>query len=313
MDRAFGNPDNGGAALKAGADVRQIRPRILLVGGNTRQSRERVAAFGGRSGAQLFQDIISSILPGAAFDTVHPADGDVALPKGMALADYDGAVMSGSSLHVYHDNPMVDRQLALVRAILEAGLPMFGSCWALQVAAVVAGGEVRASPRGREIGVARKLALTSAGRAHPMYAGKAAAFDAPAMHYDEVTRVPLGAEVLAGNGHSEVQALAFNWRGGSFWGVQYHPEFDLRHLACLIRGAAESLVAQGFMRTEAEVAAYARTLEALDADPGQAPLAWQLGLDADMTNPEVRRREMANWVAHALLPAMRRRNRAAER
>lgn len=286
-----------------------MRPRILLVGGNTRESRDRIAASGGRSGAQLFQDILLRLVPGATFDTVHPADGEVTLSRGGALADYDGAVMSGSSLHVYHDSPMVGRQLGLVRAILEAGVPMFGSCWALQVATVVAGGDVRASPRGREIGIARKVALTDAGRAHPMYGGKAAVFDAPAMHYDEVARVPPGAEVLASNGHTQVQALAFAWRGGSFWGVQYHPEFDLRHLACLSRTTAEALVAQGYMRCPDDVGAYVEALETLDADPTRADIAWRLGLDADITVPDVREREVANWVVHALLPAMNRRGR----
>src|SRR6266403_1796200 len=59
-----------------------------------------------------------------------------------------------------------------------AKVPSFGSCWAAQMAVVAAGGMVRANPRGREMGIARKIALTPEGRGHPLYAGKGAVFDA---------------------------------------------------------------------------------------------------------------------------------------
>jgi len=59
-------------------------------------------------------------------------------------------------------------QLDLARAAFAARVPSFGSCWAAQIAVVAAGGIVRANPRGREMGIARKIALTPEGRGHPM-------------------------------------------------------------------------------------------------------------------------------------------------
>ena len=55
------------------------------------------------------------------------------------------------------------RQVELARAVYKSGTPFFGSCWGLQVATVAAGGSVRQNPRGREVGIARDLTLTSAG------------------------------------------------------------------------------------------------------------------------------------------------------
>ncbi len=71
------------------------------------------------------------------------------------------------------------RQIELAKAVFAAGVPFFGSCWGLQVAVTAAGGEVRANPRGREFGFARRILLTEAGREHRLFAGKPAAFEAP--------------------------------------------------------------------------------------------------------------------------------------
>ena len=58
------------------------------------------------------------------------------------------------------------------------------------MAVVAAGGTVRANPRGREMGIARKIALTPEGRGHPLYAGKGSVFDAFISHVDEITHLP---------------------------------------------------------------------------------------------------------------------------
>jgi GMP synthase (glutamine-hydrolysing) len=83
----------------------------------------------------------------------------------------------------------------------------------LQLAAAALGGRVRTNPRGREIGVARGVALTEAGRGHPMLAGRPAVFEALCFHLDEVEAPPPGAEVLAGNAMSAVQAMALRTPG----------------------------------------------------------------------------------------------------
>ena len=80
----------------------------------------------------------------AGGDLVRAADGPITLPGGTALTEYDGCVMTGSALNVYDGGAAIDRQIDLVTAVLQAGVPFFGSCWGLQVAAVAAGGRVEA-------------------------------------------------------------------------------------------------------------------------------------------------------------------------
>lgn len=283
-------------------------PRLLVLEGNTREKCEKAAAVGAKSGGMLYRQAIDRVFPAAGCDIVYPAEADSGMPPGTALTDYDGVVMGGSGLLISSDSsPPVTRQVELARKIMESGVPFFGSCWALQVAVVAAGGGVRPSPRGRELGFARKIALTAAGRAHTLYDGKPSVFDSVAIHFDEITHLPPGAVVLAANNHSRVQALTLPYKGGNFTGVQYHPEFDLPQIARLIGRDAKQMVELGFFADEDAALSYKGQLEALHQDPGRKDLAWLLGIDDDILDDGIRYREILNWVKLTVLPYMSRR------
>ncbi|NNG04201.1 MAG: type 1 glutamine amidotransferase [Inquilinus sp.] len=280
-------------------------PRILVVEGNTKAVRDATVEAGGRVTAELYVETLEKCFPGARCDTVRPTDTDAALADSTGLADYDGIAWTGSALNIYNREPAVDRQIKLGRAALASGVPVFGSCWGLQVAVTAAGGEVAKNPIGREFGLARKIALNEAGRAHPLYDGKASVFDAVAVHKDEVVALPAGTTVLAGNGHSEVQALEFSVPGGStFWGVQYHPEFDLREISAIARRYGTALTEEGFFADAADADRYAEMTAALQADPGRRDLAWLLGADADVLDGHVRLAEIRNWIMRQVLPRL---------
>ncbi len=283
-------------------------PHILVIEGNTADACAAMEALCGITSAGRYRTALLNAVPGATVDIIVAAEADAELPKGMALEDYDGVAIGGSSLHVQDapSDPRVSRQIDLVRAALDAGQPVLGSCWGLQVAAMATGGGVDGSPHGREIGVARKIALTPAGRGHRMYEGKNGAFDSLCVHYDEVTHLPPGAVVLASNGHSAVQAACFDYgqRGaqGTFWGVQYHPEFDFAFMAAIYERDAKALVDGGFCADEAAVAALSGQYRSLQQNPNQPDVAWHMGLDADVLDTAIREREIANWVRHQVLP-----------
>ncbi len=281
-------------------------PRFLIIDGYDKAGRQELQAGGASVAGELYRKMLGSLLPGCQADVVYPADPDAALPLGAGLDQYDGIAWTGSSLTVYHDDPRVDRQIDVARAAMAQGIPSFGSCWAAQIAAVVAGGVVAANPRGREMGIARKIALTPAGRGHPLYIDKPSVFDAFISHVDEITKVPQGAVVLAGNDFTSVQALAVTHEGGSFWSVQYHPEYDLHEIARLTYVRRQKLVELGFFADEAAALDYVGKLEALHQDSGRKDLAWLLGIDADVMNADVRRTEVRNWIAWQVLPKLRR-------
>jgi len=144
-----------------------------------------------------------------------------------------------------------------------------------------------------------------------MYAGKPRVFDAFTSHQDEITGLPAGAIALAANDFSAVQAVAVEHRGGRFWAVQYHPEYDLHELARLAQLRTPGLVAQGSFANEAAAAAWIDDLEALHADPTRADIAWRYGVDRDVVDPDVRLRELANWIDTEVRPRARRRSGGA--
>lgn len=283
-------------------------PRILVVEGNTREAREATVAAGGRETADTYIDALRFASPDAVCDVVRPTDGETAPPGGASLSDYDGIAWTGSALNVYNGGPEITSQIEMCQAALATGVPVFGSCWGLQVAVTAAGGEVVLNTDGRELGIARKIRVTEAGRGHHLYDGKPEVFDAVAVHKDEVSRLPAGATVLSSNSHSTVQAVEFSAPGGStFWGVQYHPEFDLRDIGIIAKRYGPALVNEGFFADAAGADEFRELTAVLQADPGRSDIAWLLGADADVLDESVRLAEIRNWIHYQVIPFKARR------
>ena len=181
--------------------------RFLVAESEPPDMRAARRASVGRSSGETYLAVLAEIAPGAVCDRITPADSDADVPGGGALADYDAVFLSGSPLHVYEDSPAVRREIAFMRAVFASRTPSFGSCAGLQVAVAAAGGTVRAMTRRHEAGFARRIAPTDAGRSHPLLAGRPPAFDAPAIHSDEVATLPAGATLLASNAVTPVQAV----------------------------------------------------------------------------------------------------------
>lgn len=284
--------------------------RFLVVDGNTRDQRERHAASLGATFGEDYASIVRGIAPDSVAELCHPADDGADLPDGAGLASYDGIFLTGSTLHIYQTTPAVTRQIELMRAIYASGTPCFGSCWGIQLGAVAAGGTVMANPHGREVGFARRIVPTQAGRDHALLRGRPAAFDAPAIHLDSIVQAPPDATILASNTISPVQAAEFRHAGGVFWGVQYHPEFGLGLLATLLSGMVPMLVGEGFHRDEATAQGWLADLTALDRSPRRHDLAWAHGLDAETLDPQRRVTELRNFVEARVRPHASERGRA---
>lgn len=285
-------------------------PRLLVVEGNTPKARSRQAQFTGQTYSEAYSDVLRSIAPDAVVDICYPADDGANIPDTGGLAGYDGVVVTGSSLNLYNAESESLRQVDLVRSVFETGVPIFGSCWGLQVGAVAAGGTVVKSKNGREIGLARKIVLTEEGRSHGLHAGKGPSFDAPAVHTDEVGEKPKGMTVTATNAHSDVQAAEIRHGNSVLWGVQYHPEFTLDEMAGIITRYGKTLVDEGPFRDLEELTAHAEDLKTLQKDPARTDIAWRLGYDADVLEPVRRLTEIRNWIEKLALPFMSKRGRA---
>lgn len=270
--------------------------RILVIDGNEQATRANHVSVGGTDSGDGYAATLKRLDPALATDVVRPADGEVQLPDGVALRDYDGAVISGSALNVYGRETAVQRQIELVKAVFAAGVPTFGSCWGLQVGVTAAGGTVVRNPRGREFGFGRRIMLTPAGRDHAMFQGKPEVFEAPTVHVDTVESLPPGGVPLAHNDMG-LQAAEIRLPGGaSFWGVQYHPEYSVAEIGAMARRYAETLIRDGLVKDRAELDQLSADLQELHDNPDDGRLAWRFGVGPCVTDAGLRLAEIRNWL-----------------
>ena len=269
-------------------------PRILIIDGNRAAIREQQAAAGGRPTGEGYARTLQGLAP-VHCDIVCPADAAVQFPAGVALGDYDGVAITGSALNIYDGGDSIERQIELMRAVFDSGVPCFGSCWGMQLAVTAAGGRVRANPKGREFGFARRITLNPAGRAHDMYRGKPSVFEAVTVHLDAIETLPPGASVLA---DSDMGLQAIEMRVGSciVWGVQYHPEYSYADIAATAKRYAPVLLGEGLFADRADLDAWVGDALALDRKPQDARLCWRHGLGPAMQDAAVKMAELRNWL-----------------
>jgi GMP synthase (glutamine-hydrolysing) len=146
--------------------------------------------------------------------------------------------------------------------------------------------------------------LTEAGQRHPLFAGKPISFEAPTVHRDEIATLPPAATLLAENDFG-VQAAVFRHGAGTFWGVQYHPEYDYRDIAAVTERYGQILVTEGMFRDMAALAAFAGEVRALQENPADATLLWKHGLGPGMRDESLRLLEIRNWLKTEVLPRAR--------
>ena len=245
----------------------------------------------------LFLNFLKNEAPNASTELVFVADPDFALPEGKSIDDFDGFIWTGSDLTVYHvDDPRVSGQIEFAGKLMSSGAASFGSCWGIQMAAQVGGGEVAVNPNGREWGIARGIELNEAAKKSPMLVGKPTKFDAFIMHLDEVKSLPEGTVSLGGNAHTNIQAAVFENGKATFWGTQYHPEYNLLEMGRLIAARAVALVKEGHFPDEQAVANYAADMKALYANPDSLELRDRVNVGDDIIDPQIRQVELRNWL-----------------
>lgn len=137
-----------------------------------------------------------------------------------SLGDAAALVLMGGPAAAYEDFSSRTEELALLRAALEAEVPVLGVCLGAQLLAEAAGGRSRPGS-GPQIGWGGVRAAPAA-HADPLFAG--VPDHLPVLHWHGDTMdLPAGATLLASCDRYPVQAFRV---GGSAWGLQFHLEVD---------------------------------------------------------------------------------------
>ena len=267
--------------------------KFLILDAYDRKGRTALASAGARAAGDLYASLVSAYRPSASLEIIHPADADTSIPD---LSAYDAMFWTGSSLTIYDSLPEVRRQIDLTKEAYRRGIPAFGSCWALQLAAIAAGGSCRKNPKGREFGLTRGLQLSDAGRAHRVFTGRDAPYCGFTSHFDEVESLPASATVLASNAATHIQAAEIQHENGRFFALQYHPEFDYDEIAALSRFRGHGLIEEGFVEDAAGLEAYIAACQQLQKTPEDQVLGDQMGADDSVLDVASRHNELINWL-----------------
>jgi len=147
-------------------------------------------------------------------------------PPGPEAAD--AWIVTGSRHGVYEDHPWIPPLEHLIRDITASGKPLVGVCFGHQIIAQALGGKVEKFAGG-----------WSVGRTEYDMGGTPVVLNA--WHQDQVTELPEGARVLAGNDFCKNAILAY---GDNVWTVQPHPEFRPSFIKGLIDTRGHGVVPQ---------------------------------------------------------------------
>jgi GMP synthase (glutamine-hydrolysing) len=157
---------------------------------------------------------------GLELDERHLGFGEQ-LPE--TLEGFDGLLVLGgpqSSMDDEATSPELVGVRSLLRQAVDADLPTLAICLGAQLLAQVGGGRTRVGIDGPEVG-ATLVAKRDAADRDPVFGPLPLSPDVIEWHHDEISELPTGATLLAGNPHYPHQAYRV---GAHVYALQFHIE-----------------------------------------------------------------------------------------
>ena len=161
-------------------------------------------------------------LPGNAQVTAHFIDTEESFPDNLIDQGFTHIIHTGSALSITKPAPFTEKAIHFIQRCQDKGVSQMGICYGHQLVCLSLIGKqaVRAAPNGLEVGW-DKVKFTQAGKG---ILGVKESERVWQYHFDEVTKLPDGSELLATNEHTKIQAYLN--RNKRLLGTQFHPEFD---------------------------------------------------------------------------------------
>ncbi|OPL18923.1 MAG: hypothetical protein AVO35_03050 [Candidatus Aegiribacteria sp. MLS_C] len=139
-----------------------------------------------------------------------------------SASSFSHVMHTGSSLSICVDADFVPEAAGIVEECVGLGIPQVGVCYGHQLLcrALLGPEAVGRCPEGIEAGW-MDVDMMGSGLKIPGASGRVRVLQS---HFDRVEAVPAGAEIVASNGHTRIQAFVDGSR--RLMGFQFHPEFD---------------------------------------------------------------------------------------
>ena len=166
--------------------------------------------------------VIKRWLPTDSYVSSLFIDTEASFPDDLVKDDFTHVIHTGSALSITETAPFTEKGVNYIQNIRDKGVSQMGICYGHQLIcrALVGKHAVRSSPNGLEAGwgnvtfVNNSMKILGVGESEIVWQH----------HFDEVTELPEGSELLATNSHTKIQAY-INYEQRLF-GTQFHPEFD---------------------------------------------------------------------------------------
>ena len=161
-------------------------------------------------------------LPAEAQVTALFIDTEESFPDDLLERGFTHVIHTGSALSITKPAPFIQRAVTFIQKARDNGIAQMGICYGHQLVckALIGDHAVRSSPNGLEAGWG-KVAFNDKGKE---LLGVRESEVLWQHHFDEVTELPEGSQLLATNPHSKIQAYV-NFEQ-HLLGTQFHPEFD---------------------------------------------------------------------------------------
>ena len=215
---------------------------LLIIEGNLQKENENFKKSGIQTHTESLKDSLSYYRNDLNIDVFNPCSEQSFNRVISKIKKYDGLIWGGSSLNIYNDCIEIRRQISFMKECFKNIRNILALCWGMQVAVTAAGGEVKQSPNGAHIGIAKDIEINENGLKHPLYLLKDKKFNSPAFNFDEVVTLPIGATHLSSNKINEIQSIEFKFGESNIWGLQYHPEITYDKMISLIKFRKERLI-----------------------------------------------------------------------
>jgi GMP synthase (glutamine-hydrolysing) len=140
-------------------------------------------------------------------------------PEPLSLAEISGLVVLGGPMNAldYERRPRLADEARLVRAVVDAGIPLLGVCLGHQIIASALGAKLH-------IGAANEIGIGTVDLVADDPALGAAGSTSPVLHWhNDVVELPDGATLLASTDQTPNQAFRI---GDAIFAMQFHVEVD---------------------------------------------------------------------------------------
>ena len=258
--------------------------KILIVEGNLKEENQSFTEGGIKTHTESLKDSISYFTNDLEIDVVNPSSDKNISEVAKGLEKFDGMIWGGSSLNIYNDTLEIRRQIEFMKSCQNKIKKILAICWGLQVAATVAGGQVKRCMTGSHRGIAHDIKINSNGLQHPIYKNKNETFNTPAFNFDEVVKLPKNSILLASNPINKVMGVNFKSGVSDIWGIQYHPEITYDKMISLIHFRKDRLLNNKAFVDEQEINNHVS----------------MIAEENKKSNKDLRMRELENWLNYLL-------------